>query len=473
MLIPWDIPDWHLSTSSGNLHPLGHLVRPLFAPFEPTSALKEYQKDGVAWLAEHDRCILADDMGLGKTLQVLEAARTLIYRGSTRAVLVIAPRTLVSNWERELERWAGDLSVASSVKWEGDDVSLAALAVSSRVHVLIVHYEWLRSSAAARLQGAAVDLMVLDEAHRVRRSDSQTTAAVRAIGASRIWATTGTPIERDAEDLATLLSIVSPSRYSASLHRLSTDALRSLATGSVLRRRKDEVLRDLPPVREYLHEVPLTREQQVSYGTVLNRLRSGTTSGGALLSGLAELLDICDADPITGASSKLADIVAQVTELADSGKKAVVFSYKLRPLDLLAVSLAGVAGFSRIDGRMTVDERSEALEAFLADPSVMVLLASSRVAGEGLTLTAASSCFFVNRWWNPSSNDQARDRLVRIGQTSDVESHSYVCTDTIEERLQVILDSKHELVDSLVNQLATPTQWHGRVAELKDVLGIP
>jgi SNF2 family DNA or RNA helicase len=444
---------------------LGWLIRPLFLEFEPTVALRQFQVDGVAWLLEHPKAILADDMGLGKTLQVLEGIRTQIYRGAIQNALVLCPRTLAFNWLSECEKWAPELVVASSVNWRESPESMWSLVNDRRVHVAIIHYDQLRSIPKEVLSSTDVQLLVMDEAHRVRRSEAAITSAVRSIRAASTWALSGTPIERDAEDLATILSIIAREKYSASVASRGHDAVRSIAEPLLLRRRKSDVLSDLPPVDEQTHYVDLSRQQRQAYDNALVGARSKPESKGHLLKMLGELLNICDMDPATGSSSKLEEIVAQLQKVSVLGEKAVVFSYKLKPLDQLEVLLteAGVE-WVRLDGQMDADERNDAVIEFRTRASAVALLASSRVASEGLTLTEANHAFFVNRWWNPSNSDQARDRIVRIGQSRPVEIHYYICRNTVEERLEQILLSKRDLIDRVVDSLAT-----GRDALISEV----
>ena len=450
--IPGNHQLWQRVRGPETVPAIGWLIRPLFCDFQENDAMRAFQRTGVAWLLDHQTGILADDMGLGKTLQVLEAVRTMVYRDQVRTVLVLCPRTLVSTWEFEAQKWAPELTMACSTSWQDDPSSLWAMA-AGRVHLLVMHYDQFKNLAPDKIEQANVQKLVLDEAHRVRRSEAAVTTAVRSIHSGSTWALTGTPIERDVEDLSTLLSILEPSRYSAQLHVLGPDTIRSMAKPLILRRRKADVLADLPTVSELTHYVDLTPEQRKVYDEAV-RSRSTQTSG-ELLALIGKLLTICDADPATGESSKLEHMVDQIECVAEQCEKAVVFSYRLSPLDAIGglLELRGIK-YVRLDGAMQITERDAVVSAFRSGRGIAALLASSRVAAEGLTLTEANHAFFINRWWNPSSNDQARDRIVRIGQDRPVSIHSYVCTNTIEERLEDILGAKRELVDHVVNALA-------------------
>lgn len=453
--IPAAAGPWPTIDATNGAPPVGRLIRPLFCDFEPRPELKPFQRDGVKWLLQTQRAILADDMGLGKTVQVVEAIRTRIYRNELRTAVVLCPRTLGPTWDAEVRKWAPELTFAVSTSWQEDNTALWQLA-KDRVHVLILHYDALKSLPVEDLQSHPIGLLVLDEAHRVRRSEASVTGLVRGMRAENTWAVSGTPIERDTEDLATLLSVLHPARYTPELHNLGEDALRAIARPLLLRRERSEVLTDLPSVDELVHRLELTVAQQRAYKSrIASHARNAQVNSGDALALIGDLLTICDADPATGASSKLDEVAAGLKRVADMGEQAIVFSYKLGPLNLLEERLTaeGIA-FERVDGRMTNEARAAAINSFRSSRPVTALIASSRVASEGLTLTEANHVFFVNRWWNPSSNNQARDRVVRIGQERPVTVHTYICSETLEERLEEILESKSDVVDNVINALS-------------------
>lgn len=457
------------TTSDVTVPPVGHLLRPLVCEFEARPELRSFQRSGVSWLLEHPKGILADDMGLGKTLQVLEATRRRVYEGSAQVTVILCPRTLTATWESEAKKWAPELTVAVSTTWTDDPEALWNLVQDARLHLVVIHYDQLKSVPSDALRSTKVDALVMDEAHRVRRAESDLTSVVREINARSTWALSGTPIERDTEDLATLMSVVDPERFSPSMARLGRDALRALAKPLLLRRRKSDVLDDLPQVSEQIHEIDLLPAQRDSYLDRLREARSG--SDGELLAAIGDLLAICDVDPASGASAKLEHISQQIEHVALAGEKAVVFSYRLAPLDALEGLLEEMAlQFVRLDGRMSTEARESAIDTFRSTPDCVALLASSRVASEGLTLTEANHAFFVNRWWNPSSNDQARDRIVRIGQQRNVVIHTYVCRGTLEERLEMIIETKRDLVSDVVDALALGGEWSRDRSELENVL---
>ena len=193
--------------------PIEELIAPmLFKPaLQPT--LRPFQEFGVRWLAEHRVGILADDMGLGKTAQALRALEKLVVQGTIRSAFVICPKSLLANWEAECGRWVPGLTVVRVVPSTNESSEVWS-ALLGRSHIIITGYEQLRSLPKP-LTSARVELVIADEAHRLRRSQAKLVKAFRLINAERIWALTGTPIERHEVDLATLLSLLEPARFSA------------------------------------------------------------------------------------------------------------------------------------------------------------------------------------------------------------------------------------------------------------------
>jgi len=291
-----------------------------------------------------------------------------------------------------------------------------------------------------------------------------------ALASRRLWALTGTPVERDAEDLAVLMSLVDPRRFSSEDRELHLSALRARARPYLLRRRKRDVLRDLPAVVEREEELELTKRQLEAYrSTIAANKRPQLPNLALKLFG--QLRAICDLEPTSGESSKLDRIEELLEEVVELGEKAVVFSYLLAPLRELTkrLGLAGNTGYILLTGDMGLGDRERAVTQFKQDPECSVLLASSRVGAEGLTLVEANHVFFLNQWWNPSANTQARDRVVRIGQTRTVWVWTFVCRGTVESRLREILREKEKTFEELVENI----RRGGFSGEIQDLLAEP
>ena len=433
---------------------VGELVRPLLLDPPGLTELYPFQRQGVEWLIGQVGGILADDMGLGKTVQVIAAIRTLVNRGELRSALIAVPKSLIATWERELRRWAPELGMAimtppSQIREE------AWRAVVGRCHVLLTNYEQLRVPPGV-LMKRGIDLVVADEAHRIRNRGSRIASGVFQLTPKRVWALTGTPMERDLEDLATLLSLVAPSDFAPSDAKLHPSSLRSRARRFVLRRRKREVLEQLPAVLDTTEMVELSEAQERAYRGALEQYRRSGGKGSELAL-LTRLQVLCDIEPDTRESSKVQRILWLLRRISERGEKAVLFSYRLEPLRELHRRIVEGWGSDRVVmlvGAMDEEERDRSVSYFRRDNRALVLLASTRVGGEGLTLVEANHVFLFNQWWNPSANDQARDRVVRIGQRRGVRVYRFCCRGTIEETLERIQKSKRELFDETVERLA-------------------
>lgn len=281
------------------------LIAPLIFDTIRQPVLRPFQEFGVKWLVEHRAGILADDMGLGKTAQALRALDRLIAQGTIRSALVICPKSLLANWEAECVRWVSGLTVVRSVpsKDESDGVWSALLR---RSHIIITSYEQLRLLPEP-LVSERVELVIADEAHRLRRSRAKLVKAFRLINAERIWALTGTPIERHEIDLATLLSLLEPARFSAKSALIGRADLKAQARPYLLRRLKDDVLGELPDVIDKKEIIDLTPQQHRAYLSVCSRPFSGNKDN--ILTRLTLMRSICDVDSATGASAKLDRII--------------------------------------------------------------------------------------------------------------------------------------------------------------------
>jgi len=411
------------------------------------SPLRPFQKRGVEWLLATQRGVLADDMGLGKTVQAIFALRTLIQSGEAKQVLVVCPGILVPNWLRELEKWSPELGLCV-LRPPAPIRNEAWRVMKNRIHVLLATYEQVRVASRA-LRNCHFDVVVLDEAHRLRNPTSKTASVIRQVICTHLWALTGTPIERHPSDLLAILSIVAPGRISRSTARLGPSALRSIARPHLLRRQKRDVLEDLPQSDEQAVWLELTPEQRRAYDVVMHPTRNIVP-----LARLARLRKICDLDADSKASSKLDFLTDRAEEIVNGlQEKAVVFSLTLAPLfecrrRLLSLGISAPL----LTGRVSHSERELVLREF-REGKPSILLASAKLASEGLNLTEANHVFFLNLWWNPSANHQARDRVLRIGQQKKVNVWSLLCADTVDEELYSIVQGKEIHYSSITDML--------------------
>ena len=447
---------------------VGSLIQPLLLDSPCLEELYPFQRKGVEWLKARSGAILADDMGLGKTIQVIAAARLLFNGGQVRTALVVCPKSLIANWEREFGRWAPELGVAVITPPAKIREEVWRVIYGYR-HVLLTNYEQIRDLPET-LQSTPPDLVIADEAHHLRNRSAQVTAGAFALRPRHFWALTGTPVERDQEDIATLLSLVLPTRFAPDDARLHVDSLRSRAREHILRRRKEQVLDDLPAVLDTTEVIDLTESQESAYRRTVKEYRRKHERGDELAL-LTRLQALCDIDPDSGESSKIERTLFWLERIRDRGERAVVFSHRLEPLRELQRRIATkweTKASVLLVGEMDDTERERAVLSFREDERTVALLASSQVGGEGHTFTEANHVFLFNQWWNPSANDQARDRVVRIGQKRKVRVYRFCCRGTIEEALEEILQSKRQLFHNIVERLAQGEQkaWRKVVAEV-------
>ena len=408
------------------------------------SKLYSFQKLGVEWLSSANKRLLADDMGLGKTVQVIFAINQLLKMGKISRAVVVAPHTLVLNWLAEFHKWAP--AVAATVLMPGKSTSKNIWAKRLlHSHVIITSYDQLRENYLS--MAPQCQLLVADEAHRIRNSESGVSVAARSLNPDFFWMLTGTPVERDARDFATLLSTLDKSRFSISDAKFGNIFLRLRAKPFMLRRTKTEVLKELPMITEVTEIVPLHPEQRTSYISALK----GNTANPLVRYG--KLREICDIDPRTSKSSKIDRAIEILEQVRSQGESAVVFSFWKKPLEVLEKILSkqfpGEVGLLTAD--LDILDRDRVVLKFKQNGGV--LLASAKIASEGLTLTEANHAIFLNRWWNPSANSQARDRIQRIGQKKATFVYSLVTADTIESRISALLAEKVITIEELVEIL--------------------
>jgi len=415
-----------------------------------------FQLDGMAFLMPRHGAVLADEMGLGKSMQAISSIRLLVRSGEARRVLVVCPKGLVSNWTRELADWAPELVVAVI---EGDPQRRRWQWTLPDVPVKVANYEVLvRDRDLVTELGLAFDLVVLDEAQRIKNRSSQTSQAVRAVPRARSWALTGTPVENSAEDLVGIFEFVAPGHLN---DRMTPKAMGAAVADHVLRRTKDKVLKDMPPRLNRDERIELAAEQRETY-------RRAEEEGVLRLAGMGEeatirhvfelvlrLKQICNFDTATGESAKLDRLKAELEEVQASGRKALVFSQWVDTLGRLREDL-GRFGALEYHGGMSTTARDEAIRRFKHDRQHSVLLLSYGAGAVGLNLQFSQYVFLFDRWWNPAVEDQAINRAHRIGAAGAVTVTRFLSVDTIEERIDEVLRRKRNLSDTILAQAEAP-----------------
>jgi superfamily II DNA or RNA helicase len=446
------------------------------APLPPdlTATLRPYQRRGVDWLAFLRQAglggVLADDMGLGKTVQALA-----VFRQGERT-LVVAPTSVLPNWQRELERFRPALRVCA---YHGADRTLDAQA-----DVVLTTYALLRldGDRLAAPQGASGkrrwDLVVLDEAQAIKNPDSQVARAAFALDAETRLCLSGTPVENRLDELWSLLHFTNRgllggrrsfeerfARPIADGVAGSAQSLRRKIKPFVLRRQKQEVAPELPPRSESVLSVALDQRERDLYDAVRAATRADVVAlldgGGSVMKALEALLRLrqaaCHPGLLPGqtahSSSKVERLMEALELAAAEGHKALVFSQWTSLLDLIQPRLeASGLGFTRLDG--STRDRGQVVSDFQAPGGPPVMLISLKAGGVGLNLTAADHVFLCDPWWNPAVEAQAADRAHRIGQDKPVMVYRLVAMGTVEERILSLQEKKRALFDAALGDAA-------------------
>ncbi len=423
-----------------------------------------FQLDGMAFLMPRHGAVLADEMGLGKSMQAISSIRLLVRSGEARRVLVVCPKGLVSNWARELADWAPELVVAVI---EGDQQRRRWQWSLADVPVKVANYEVVvRDRELVAELGLSFDLVVLDEAQRIKNRSSQTSQAIRSLDRRRSWALTGTPIENSAEDLVGIFEFVSPGTLA---DRMPPREMGAAAADHILRRTKEKVLKDMPPRLNRDERIELTAEQRETYRRAEEEgvLRLAEMGREATIQHVFELVlrlkQICNFDTATGESAKLECLQAELEEVQASGRKALVFSQWVETLGRLDKGLARF-GALQYHGGMSTVARDEAIRRFRQEKKHSVLLLSYGAGAVGLNLQFSQYVFLFDRWWNPAVEDQAINRAHRIGAAGAVTVTRFLSADTIEERIDEVLRRKRDLSDTILSQ-AEPPASSGLTAE--------
>jgi hypothetical protein len=440
--------------------------------------LRAYQLDAVGWLGMMRElglgAVLADDMGLGKTVMLI--AHLLGQRSGPH--LVVCPTSVVTNWERELGRFAPDLAVR---RHHGPDRADDLRGVSD---VVVTSYGTLRRDIDL-LADVAWQVVALDEAQQVKNPDTLGAKAVRRLRSAHGVALTGTPVENRLRELWSVLDLTNAGllgsrgaferRFANPIERRGDHAvrtqLRRLIAPFVLRRTKADprVAPELPPRIERTVPCTMTEEQRDRYAAAVERFRreaerprTGMEHRGAVLALLTRLKQICDhptlgtdAARAVGRSGKLAVTRQLIAEAGQAGERVLVFTQFVGMARILVDDLSHAlqTDVPVLHGGMSATARQQVVDRFQGetdDEAPPVLVASLRAGGTGMNLTAATQVIHYDRWWNPAVEDQASDRAHRIGQTERVLIHRLMMVGTLEERIDALLESKREMASAIV-----------------------
>ncbi|MCR5183990.1 MAG: DEAD/DEAH box helicase [Opitutales bacterium] len=450
------------------------------APAGTPDYLRPYQTRGVAWIKKMLDCgvhpLLADEMGLGKTLQILSVIA--LDPKKTKTALIICPASVVPVWKNEILKFFPDMPVSV---W-----GTLQKNVPVKSGVFLTSYGYFRNNRR-RLCRRHYTYAVLDEAQFIKNPTTKIAHAVMEIKSKYRIALTGTPIENRNLDLWTIFRFLMPGLLgrrtdlegAGEEDSEQLEKLRTQIAPFILRRSKEEVAKDLPEKVLNVLYCPLTERQRESYETIA---RHGVNEYGdkniseiyhkKSLNFLTLLLRLrqaaCDLHLLRGnellpaeeASGKLAALSERVEEIVDNGGHIVIFSQFVKFLNhaehYLRERFPSVP-FFKITGETT--DRAEPVKQFQECKGPAIFLISLRAGGTGLTLTSAEYVFLLDPWWNPAVEEQAIDRVHRIGQTRRVFVYRMIAAGTIEERIEQLKQSKREIFSSLIENNIDISKW--------------
>jgi non-specific serine/threonine protein kinase len=475
-------------------------LQPEAPPIGLRAKLRPYQQEGLDWLSFMTRAglgaCLADDMGLGKTVQLIALLLRRYEDGCRAPSLIVAPASLLGNWQREMALFAPELDCHVAHRSHMSHAQLQSVADGTHPAlkqpcVFITTYA--QTGRLRGLQQTPWEILVLDEAQTIKNASSQQAQHIRQLHTKARVALSGTPIENRLTDLWSLFEFLNPgllgtaTDFAIKARTLAASdgytKLRQLVRPFILRRLKADprIAPDLPRKTEVTAFCGLSKRQATLYQRAINEMQqalqqpaltpandsdealqaAATARRGIILGMLLKLKQICNhpslfsGDQVYAAedSGKFARLTELITPIADRQEKVLVFTQFREMTEVLALHLAPLFGRTGLvlHGGTAISKRSELVEQFQQADGPPFFVISVKAGGTGLTLTSASHVIHFDRWWNPAVEDQATDRAYRIGQTQAVLVHKMVTRGTLEERIDQLLRDKKNLQNELLS----------------------
>jgi SNF2 family DNA or RNA helicase len=422
--------------------------------FDLPSPLYPYQVDGVHFLVRSEGALLGDDMGTGKTVQTIVALRVLFQSGRIASALIVVPLALLKSWDRELQRWAPTLSGVTVVRGPAPQ---REIQWEKAAHIWIATYGTVRSDIDHICKKHHFDVVVLDEIQAIKNPRVAQSQAAKQLPRRISWGLSGTPIENALDDLVSIYDFLKPGLLSEGV---SPQQAKAAIRDHFLRRRKQDVLQDLPDKKAFDLWLALDEEQRAAYdaaereGRVWLESLGGEITVQHVLALLQRLKMLCNRDPKSAKSAKLEVLEEKLEEATSEGSKCLAFSqYKAEGVDLIVKRFAQYKP-ARLTGDATGAQRDKAVQSFQTDDQCRLLVATPKAGGVGLNLVAANYVFHFDHWWNPATVQQATDRVHRIGQTKEVFVYHLWTEGTVEERIYALLERKQKLYDDVIDDLS-------------------
>lgn len=446
-----------------------------------TGELRPYQKIGYSWLVSNVKynfgCILADDMGLGKTVQVLTAI--LHYKEmnplDNEPSLIIVPPTLISNWENEIRKFTPELSYYiyhgsnRTFPFEEYDIMLTSYGVIRLDLDMFLDRTWF--------------ICVIDEAQNIKNPNTQQTKAIKNVKAKTKIALTGTPIENKLTDYWSIFDFVNKgylssldnfkANYVMRIERLeetkTLEKFKTITKPFVLRRLKtdDNIKDELPD--KIVNDIycGLTKKQIKLYNAIMDGIfedlegKTGIERRGIILNIITGLKQACNHpaqflksdNPKISESGKMELLITILENILDMDEKVIIFTQYAQMGEIIQklVSKKLKTDVLFLHGSLTQQKRTEVIDAFQEDKDYKIMVATLKTGGVGLNLTAAQNVIHYDLWWNPAIENQATDRVHRIGQTSDVMVYRFITKGTLEEVIDEMSKSKLNLAEKAIS----------------------
>ena len=428
--------------------------------------LRPYQWDGVSFLVNNSSCLLSDEMGLGKTVQVSVALEILYRMNQLGRVLIIVPSSLKMNWYNELSSWSNLLPVQQVRGSKRDRYAYYRLPIT----ILIASYEEVRLDAFFFVNKVDFDIVIIDEAQRIKNPNSDTALSCKIIQKKRSWAITGTPIENNVNDLVSIFAFVQNGLIHKALPKWE---IHNRIRPHFLRRKKSEVAQELPPIIEQEIPLLLTGFQRETYEQVLyDKVDSGEEhSYGDLLAKITELKQICNYDYETGKSSKFDVLGSIIEEHFLLKKKIIIFSQYVKTLKWISSLIQNIP-HAIYYGDLNNEKREEIIQKFRNREGLCVLLISLKAGGVGLNIQEAQTVVLFDRWWNPAVENQAIQRAHRLGREEPLHVIKFLVMDTIEEKISEIISNKQDIFDEYIEAAENAQLTKFSIETLRSILGI-
>ncbi|MFS1663036.1 SNF2-related protein [Streptococcus sp. zg-JUN1979] len=446
--------------------------------------LRDYQRLGVRWLSMLDYYgfggILADDMGLGKTLQVIAFLSAKLTPDTH--VLILAPSSLIFNWQDEFRKFAPQLDVAVSygLKPARDKI------IETNHQVIITSYAAFRQDFEMYQNRAySYDYLILDEAQAMKNTQTKIAKSLRAFEVKQCFALSGTPIENKLLEIWSIFQIVMPGLLppKRAFAKMPSEQIARYISPFVLRRRKEDVLPELPDLTEITYVNELADSQKAIYLAQLRQMQEHLAGASdetinrqkmEILSGITRLRQICDSPKLfmdyEEESGKVESLKTLLEQIRDNGHRALIFSQFRGMLDIAEKELLelGMTTY-KLTGSTPARERQEMTKAF-NQGSCDTFLISLKAGGVGLNLTGADTVILLDLWWNPAVEMQAISRAHRLGQKQNVDVYRLITRGTIEEKILELQESKKHLVKSVLDGSEVLSSMS--VDDIREILGI-